>query len=178
MTKNFLGTSVRKKIFFMAISKDVFEDDVEAPHVAKSHEPTEMTPPSDPLEVESGISLNAPTRLSAPQTLKLIGYIKNQKVIILVDSGITHNFIHCHIAQETNFYICAFNNFQIMISNGGSMKCRGCCENVHLQIGLYHMISHMFVIDIGGCDIVLVVEWLRTPGPFLMDFKELTMQFN
>jgi hypothetical protein len=58
------------------------------------------------------------------------------------------------------------------------MKCGGCCENVCVQIGQYHMKSHMFAIDMGGCDIVLGVEWLRTPGPILMDFKELTMQFN
>jgi hypothetical protein len=36
----------------------------------------------------------------------------------------------------------------------------------------------MFSIDMGGCDIVLGVDWLRTLGPILMDFKELTMQFN
>jgi hypothetical protein len=36
----------------------------------------------------------------------------------------------------------------------------------------------MFDIDMGGCDIFLGVEWLRTLGPILMDFKELTMQFQ
>jgi hypothetical protein len=122
--------------------------------------------------------LNALTGFSAPQTLKLIGYIKHQKVIILIDSGSTHNFIHHHISQETNCYIHVVNNFQIMISNGGSMKCGGHCENVCLQIGQYNLKSHMFSIDMGGCDIVLGVEWLHTLGPILMDFKELTMQFQ
>jgi hypothetical protein len=65
-----------------------------------------------------------------------------------------------------------------MISNGGSMKCGGHCENVHLQIGDYHLKSHIFAIDMGGCDIVLGVDWLRTLGPILMDFKALTMQFD
>jgi hypothetical protein len=65
-----------------------------------------------------------------------------------------------------------------MIANGGSMKCGGSCENVHLQIGEYHLKYHMFSIDMGGCDIVLSAEWLRTLGPILMDFKELTMQFD
>jgi hypothetical protein len=82
------------------------------------------------------------------------------------------------LISETNFYIRAVNNFQIMIANGGSMKCGGCCENVRLQIGDYHLKSHMFSIDMGGCDIVLGAEWLRTLGPILMDFKEVTMQFN
>jgi hypothetical protein len=75
-------------------------------------------------------------------------------------------------------YIRAVNNFQIMIANGGSMKCGGCCENVHLQIGQYHLKCHMFTIDMGGCDIVLSVEWLRTLDPITMDFKDLTMQFQ
>jgi hypothetical protein len=65
-----------------------------------------------------------------------------------------------------------------MIANGGSMKCGGHCENVHLQIGEYHLKSHMFAIDMGDCDIVLGAEWLRTLSPILMDFKELTMQFD
>jgi hypothetical protein len=82
------------------------------------------------------------------------------------------------LSQEINFYICVVNNFQIMISNGGSMKCGGCCENVCLQIGQYNLKYHMFSIDMGGCDIVLGVEWLCTLGPITMDFKDLTMQFQ
>ena len=49
---------------------------------------------------------------------------------------------------------------------------------IYRQIGQYHMKYHMFSIDIGGCDIVLGVEWLRTRGPILMDFNELIMQLN
>jgi hypothetical protein len=65
-----------------------------------------------------------------------------------------------------------------MIANGGSMKCGGHCENVRLQISDYHLKSHMFAIEMGGCDIVLGADWLRTLGPILMDFQNLTMQFD
>jgi hypothetical protein len=176
--KYFPGHKCKEQNIFMAISEDISEEDVETPLVSASPESTDITPPLDPPEIEPVISLNALTGFSAPQTLKLIGYIKHQKVIILVDSGNTHNFIHHRIAQETHCYSHAVNNFQIMISNGGSMKCGGRCENVCLQIGDYHLKSHMFVIDMGGCDIVLGVDWLRTLGPILMDFKYLTMQFD
>jgi hypothetical protein len=173
--KYFPGHKCKEQNIFMAISKDVLEDDVEAPLMFVSPEPTDITPPSYPPEVEPIISLNFLTVFSIPQNLKLISYIKHRKVIILVDSGSTHNFIHLCIAQETNFYICAVNNFQIMISNGGSMKCGGRCKNVCLQIGEYHLKSHMFVINMGGCDIFFGAKWLRTLGPIIMDFKELTM---
>jgi hypothetical protein len=145
--------------------------------MSETPESTDITPPSDPPEGEPVISLNALTGFSTPQTLKLIDYIKHRKVIILVDSGITHNFIQCHIAQETQCYIVV-NNFQIMIANGGSIKCGGNCENVCLQICDYHLKSHMFSINMGGCDIVLGADWLRTLGSILMDFKYLTMQFD
>jgi hypothetical protein len=48
----------------------------------------------------------------------------------------------------------------------------------YVKIGQYHVKSHMFFIDMGGCDIVLGVKWIRNLGPIIMDFKELTMQFN
>jgi hypothetical protein len=168
----------KEQNIFMTISEDVSEEDVEAPLVSVSPKPTDITPPLDPPEVEPIISINSLTSFSTPQTLKIIGYINHRKVIILIDSGITHNFIHHRIDQENNFYIRAVNNFQIMIANGGSMKCGGSFENVCLKIGDYHLKSHMFSIDMGSCDIVLSAEWLRTLGPILMDFKELTMQFN
>ena len=135
--KYFLGHKCKEQKLFMAIFEDILEEDIETPIVSESPETTNITPPLDPPKVEPVISLNSLTGFSAPQTLKLISYIKHQKVIILVDSGITHNFIHRRMAQETHCYIHAINNFQIMIANGGSMKCGGCCENVCLQISQY-----------------------------------------
>jgi hypothetical protein len=57
-----------------------------------------------------------------------------------------------------------------MIANGGSMKCGEHCENVCLQIGQCHLKSHMFSIDMGGCDIVLGVDLytLLAPSPWIL----------
>jgi hypothetical protein len=92
--KYFLGHKCKEQNIFMGISEDISEEDVETPLVSESPKPTDITPP----EVELVISLNDITSFSASQTLKLIGYIKHRKVIILVDSGSTHNFIHRRIA--------------------------------------------------------------------------------
>jgi hypothetical protein len=58
------------------------------------------------------------------------------------------------------------------------MKCGGRCESLQIQIGQYHLKSHMFSIDMGVYGIVLGFEWLRTLGPILMDVKDLTIQFQ
>jgi hypothetical protein len=169
--KYFPSHKCKEQKLFMAISEDISEEDIETPLVSELPETPDITPPSDPLEVKPVISLNTLTSFSALQILKLINYIKHRKVIILVDIGSTHNFIHRRIAKETHCYIHAVNNFQIMIANGCSMKCGGCCENACLQIGDYHLKYHMFSIDMSGCDIVLGADWLRTLGPILMDFR-------
>jgi hypothetical protein len=71
------------------------------------------------------ISLHALSGFLAPQTLKFIGYIKHHKVILMIVSGNTHNFIHRRVAQETHCYIHPISNFQIMIAIGGIMKFGG-----------------------------------------------------
>jgi len=130
----FSQAQVKEQNIFMPVIEDLSEEHVVVPHVEELPPPSDLNPPSDLPDVDSVISLNALTRFFDPHTLKLIGYIKNRKVVILVDSGSTHNFIHRCISQEVNCYICAINNFQIMIANGGSMKWGGRCENVQLQI--------------------------------------------
>lgn len=54
-------------------------------------------PQEDPI-----ISLHALAGISTTQTLKLQWYIKNCKVVVLVDSRSTHIFIHKR-AEETHY---------------------------------------------------------------------------
>jgi hypothetical protein len=98
--------------------------------------------------------------------------------VVLIDSGSTHNFIHCKIAKEVNLFVRLVSNFQIFISNGGTIKCGSRYENVKLQMGDYHLKTHMFSISMGGCDIFFGVEWIFTLGPITMDYQELCMRFT
>eukprot|EP00253_Pinus_taeda_P017771 PITA_17771 len=113
-----------------------------------------------------------------PQTLKIRGFIKHRPVVVLIDSGSTHNFIHQKVAEIVHCFVRAVSNFPVQIADGGTMKCEGRCENVKLQMGDYQLKTHMFAIHMGGCDIVLGAEWLRTLGPITMDFQELYMSFK
>jgi hypothetical protein len=61
--KYFLGHKCKEQKIFMAISKDISEEDVESPLVSESPEITDITPPLDPPKVEPVISLNALIRL-------------------------------------------------------------------------------------------------------------------
>jgi hypothetical protein len=47
------------------------------------------------LDTNCEISIHALVGvLIKPQTLKIVGYMKKQNVIVLIDSGSTHNFVN------------------------------------------------------------------------------------
>jgi carbamoylphosphate synthase small subunit len=68
-------------------------------------------------ELSPMISCNALAGISTPQTLKIEGYIKNKKVIVLIDSGSTHNFIHYKLAKDLNCFVYPALEFQVMIAD-------------------------------------------------------------
>jgi hypothetical protein len=51
----FPGHNCKEQNFFMSISEDVFEEEIETPPVPKLPDPTNITPPIDPPEVKIAI---------------------------------------------------------------------------------------------------------------------------
>jgi hypothetical protein len=86
--KYFLRHKCKEHKFFMAMNEDASKDEAVVSPVDELPSPSDLTPPFDPPEVELVISLNALTGFSSPHKLKLIGYITNQKVVILMDNGV------------------------------------------------------------------------------------------
>jgi hypothetical protein len=125
------GTNVKNINYFKwmyphkTTQKDILVEDTLEPTLEDTTPPMEEETTLQAPCKEPQISLHALSGFLAPQTLKLIGYIKHHKVIVLIDSGNTHNFIHRRVVEETHCYVHAIPNFQIMIANGGMMKCGG-----------------------------------------------------
>ena len=61
--------------------------------------------PNEPV-----ISLHALVGIPSPQTLKIRGFIKNRPVVVLIDSGSMHNFIHQIFAEEMHYFVRAVSN--------------------------------------------------------------------
>jgi hypothetical protein len=106
-------------------------------------------------ELTPTISCNALDRISIPQTLKIEGYIKKKKVIVLIDYGNTHNFIHYKLAKDLNCFVYPAPEFQVMIADGGAINCSGKCNKMNITMGEYVMNIQMITIPMGGADVVL-----------------------
>ena len=103
------------------------------------------------------ISFNALVGITTPQILKIEGHIKKKKVIVLIDSGSTHNFIHCKITKELNCFLYLALECNVMISSGFTINFSRKCHNIKLTMGEYVLNSTMFSIPMVGADDVLGV---------------------
>ena len=63
--------------------------------------------------------------ITTPKTIKIEGQIKKEKVIALIDSGSTHNFIHCKVAKELSCFLYPASECQVMVANAGTIICSG-----------------------------------------------------
>jgi len=66
----------------------------------------------------------------------------------------------------------------VKVANGDSVPCQGYCAAVQVFMQGYSFNPKLYLLTLGGCDLVLGVDWLRLLGPILWDFVELTMKFQ
>jgi hypothetical protein len=124
-------------------------------------------------ELTPTTSCNALSRISTRQTLKIEGYIKKKKVIVLIDSGSTHNFIHYKLAKSCSCFVYPVIEFQVMIADGGNINCSRKCNKINLPMGEYVMNSPMISISIGGANVVLGIQWLQSLRTVDFNFQEI-----
>ena len=100
--------------------------------------------------VNPTISCHALDGINTHQTLKIEGYIKIKKVIVLIDSSSTHNFIHSKVPKDLNCFVYPTPEFLVIIAYGGTINCSWKCHNINLTMGEYVLNSTMFFYPNGG----------------------------
>jgi hypothetical protein len=161
-----------KKLFYIDCEEEEEQEHEQEPSQDENVESIsseELTPTT---------SCNALAGINTPQSLKIEGSIKKKKVIVLIDSGNTHNFIHYKLAKALNCFVYPAPEFQVMIADGGTINCSGKCNKINLIMGEYVMNSPLIAIPMGGADVVLGIQWLQLLGTMDFNFQELFMKFS
>jgi len=124
------------------------------------------------------ISLHAIVGAPAPKTIRLTGSINHLEVVILIDTGSTHSFLDPNVAKKAKLPFHETNMLSVKVANGDSIPCQGYCAAVQVFMQGYSFNPKLYLLTLGGCDLVLEVDWLRLLGPIQWDFVELTMKFQ
>lgn len=89
------------------------EEEIPDQEVEQNEEETGVLQAKDSLE----ISLHAISGTLAPLTMRLKGTINRHSVIVLIDSGSTHNFIDTVTARKTGVKIQGKGSMEVMVAN-------------------------------------------------------------
>jgi len=152
---------VEKKFFYIEGSSE------------KEHDEEEILELGNALGKESKypqpiISYHVLLGFSTPQTLKVVGFLKKERVT--VDLWSTHNLDDKKLTTHLNYFIYPALEFQVLIANGGTISCSRKLHSIKLSLRDYHLDCSMLSISMGTTNIVLGVQWLTTLGMIEMNF--------
>ncbi|XP_071735106.1 uncharacterized protein [Rutidosis leptorrhynchoides] len=124
------------------------------------------------------ISMNALTGTNAYQTMRVKGQVNKCHVQILIDSGSTHNFMDVAVAKKLGCIASNIAPLHVFIPGGGKTLTTNKCVDFQWQMGGHTFKSDMLLLQIGGCDMVLGIQWLETLGDIMWNFEKLMMTFK
>jgi hypothetical protein len=133
--------------------------------------------PEDDADVPE-ISLHAISGIQSPQTMRIRGTLKKTRIVVLADTGSTHNFLSLELAAHLGLELDRHTVFEVLVANGERLSSKGKCSEVQVWLQNTMFIVEFFLLDLSGYDAVLGAQWLRNLGPILWDFSQLYMSFQ
>ncbi|GKE32336.1 reverse transcriptase [Tanacetum coccineum] len=124
------------------------------------------------------ISLNALAGVNTFHTMRVKGHVGRQDIHILVDSGSTHNFVDVLCAKKLGCEIRSICPLQVEVPGGNQMLSSSTCRNFTWSLQGQIFKSDVMLLPLGGCDMVLGVQWLSTLGDIKWNFHTLRMEFT
>ena len=91
--------------------------------------------------------------------MKLEGLIQGKRVLILIDSGASHNFISQELVQQLGLKVTPTQTYGVRLGDGNKKNAQGCCEQMEVQLGQMTITEKFFLFDLGGIDIIFGGSW-------------------
>ncbi|KAG8374898.1 hypothetical protein BUALT_Bualt10G0043500 [Buddleja alternifolia] len=127
---------------------------------------------------ESHISMHAITCIHDFKTMRVTGILKVKTIHILIDTGSTHNFTDIEAAKLLGCNLEPMIPFAVSVADGNKIHSSFICRYFSWKMQGVTFTTDLMTIPLGGCDMVLGVQWLATLGDFNWNLSQLKMEFN
>ncbi|CAL9232051.1 unnamed protein product [Arabidopsis halleri] len=124
------------------------------------------------------LSLNSFLGKHSPRTTKLIGFLGKSKVVVLIDSGASHNFLTPNLAAKLKMLVCEDSRLEVRLGNGVSVHGTGVCKDVKFQLPGVEFQSNFISLELGGVDVILGMERLETLGTCEVNWRKQEWHFT
>ncbi|XP_026459345.1 uncharacterized protein LOC113360006 [Papaver somniferum] len=150
-----------------------------AVHEEDDLEPSPPQAPSEDQLIDSDmeISLHALTGNVNPDTIRIPGFIKKRAITVLVDTCSTHSFIDTALATQLGCEVQPTAHMLVTVANGARTKRTDICPQLQWTMQQQQFATYLRLIPLGGCDILLGADWLRTLGDVTFNLAKLSIYF-
>lgn len=83
-----------------------------------------------------------------------------------------------NVFRFLNLPISNSDQFHIMIGDGEQLVCNTQCLTVPVLLSNTSFTIDFFILLLGGADLVLGVQWLKTFCPIITDYSTLQLEFT
>ena len=113
----------------------------------------------------------------SPTTHKLRGNFGKLTVVVLIDSGATHNFISPALLEKLQIPCKEFPDLPVVLGSGATVSGLGICKQLQIELQGLEFCIDCVSLELGQTDLVLGVQWLRTLGVCEEDWERHEMSF-
>ncbi|GKB80299.1 ty3-gypsy retrotransposon protein, partial [Tanacetum coccineum] len=133
--------------------------------------------PEEVQQCTPHISLNSLAGIPIHNTMRVKGHVLKQLLHILIDSGSTHNFLDLYKAKKMGCHIRKTCPLSVSVAGGNKLISQYMVKDFQWKIQGVLFTTDVMMLPLGGCELVLGVQWLSTLGTIQWNFKELRMEF-
>ncbi|XP_013614992.1 PREDICTED: uncharacterized protein LOC106321225 [Brassica oleracea var. oleracea] len=149
---------------------------------------TEIDVPDCSVEVEEAlaaeevevaeISISSMMGISSSRTIKLMGTIRGAEVVVLIDSGATHNFVSTEFVRKMELETDDMKGYSVLTAGGVTIRGTGRCKPLELTLQGCKITSTFLPLELGSVDVILGIQWLETLGNMKVNWKWQILRFK
>nr|XP_027071642.1 uncharacterized protein LOC113696426 [Coffea arabica] len=124
------------------------------------------------------VSLNALSGAIKRKSILLMGNLGGFPVKILVDTGSSDSFIHHRVVNLLQLPYHSISPFTVTLADGTDITNGVISPNVSWVIQDYRFQFDLKIMELGGWDIILGVDWMCQFSPITFDFHSLSIALS
>jgi hypothetical protein len=124
------------------------------------------------------VSLHALAGIRTDKTLLLPVTINGERLLALMDTGSTHNFLNGDTMSRLGLAMAGGEHLRVTVANGDRLPCAGIARDVPVIINDESFSITCVGMRLGCFDFILGVDFLEMLGTIQWNFRALTLSFQ
>lgn len=123
------------------------------------------------------VSYNAILGTPTSATMKLSGKLHGHEVLLLIDSGSTHNFISEKLVEQLKLHVSSVQTFGVQVGDDFIIQCDQICKSVSVKLPGSTLTQDFYPFPLTHSDMVLGIKWLASLNTIQANWNEMFLIF-